>query len=66
MDHVAAIAIGSANMLGAVLLFLLRKPAFYLFVGTVCAGILVAVWETITTNLVEAMPAGALVGSAIN
>jgi hypothetical protein len=65
MDHVAAIAIGSANMLGAVLLFLLRKPAFYLFVGTFCAGILVAVWETITTNWVEAMPAGGLVGSAI-
>jgi len=65
MDHVAGIGIGSANMLGAVLLFLLKIPAFYLFVGALCAGILVAVWETITTNLVEAMPAGVLVGSAI-
>ena len=65
VDYVVTITMGSANLLGAVLLFLLKKPAFYLFVGTFCAGILVAVWETITTNWVAAISPGGLVGAAI-
>ena len=56
---------GLANLIGAVLLFCLRKQAFYLFAIALATNLLMTAWYIVSKGFIAAMPSGGLIGMLI-
>ena len=65
-DYSITILTGTANFFGAITLFLLRKQAFYLFSGALCAGILLTISHTICKGWATAIGGSGLIGMLIS
>ena len=65
LDWGLTILIGSANLLAAIALFLLRKVAFYLFAAAFGTGLLLGVWHAATKGWVAAIGGPGLIGTLI-
>ena len=64
-DYGTTLLTGTANLVGAVLLFLLKKPAFYLFATAFCAGIAVTVYQIFAKKWLGAIGGPGLIGVVI-
>jgi hypothetical protein len=64
-DNIFTIAIGSLNFLGAILLFLLKRHAYYCFLSAFALGILMVVYHIIFKNWLDAIGDPGLVGAVI-
>ena len=62
IDMGLTIFIGISNFIGAVLLFCLRKQAFYFFVFAFALGLLITVWHIFNKGFIAALPSGGFVG----
>ena len=62
IDITLTIILGLANLIGATLLFLLRKRAFDFFVIAFAANVSMTAGHIITKGFAAAMPAGGLTG----
>lgn len=62
-DYTLTIAIGVANLIGAVALFLLRKVALYFFLTALGANLILAAWHGATKGWAEALGGSGLVGA---
>lgn len=65
IDMGLTIFLGLTNLTGAVLLFYLRKQAFYLFTIALAANLLTTLWHIFNKGFIAAMPSGGLMGMLI-
>jgi hypothetical protein len=65
LDYAFSILVGLANLTGAISLFLLRKVAYPLFLGSFIANILMTIWHALTKNLLAAFVSGSAIGMII-
>ncbi len=65
LDLMLSILLCLANFIGAVCLFLLRRPAFYLLTGAWLLGILMMIWHSLSKGWIAAMGALGTVGTFI-
>lgn len=61
-DYTLAVAIGVANLIGAVALFLLRKAALYFFLAALGANLISGAWHGATKGWAEALGGSGLAG----
>jgi hypothetical protein len=70
IDYSLAIVLGSLNLAGAVMLFLLRKIALYLFLTAFALSVVLMLWHVATKGWAEAagaaMSIGALMGYVLS
>jgi hypothetical protein len=70
IDYVPSLVIGTAYLVGAILLFLLKKPAFLLFLITFGVNLVFTVYQIFATNWLSAIGGpglcGAIFGYIIN
>lgn len=59
-DYVATTTLASLNLLGAVFLFLLRKPAPYLFSAAFALNVLFTTWHAMGKGMLSVISAGHL------
>ncbi len=64
-DHGLALLIGAANLVGAVLLFLLRRQASFFLIVALGVGLAATLYQIVAKNWLGAMPNGGLVGAFI-
>lgn len=64
-DIILTLAMGSLNILGAILLFLLRRQAFHCFLTAFSLGILMTVYHIMFKNWLGAIGGPGLVGAVI-
>jgi hypothetical protein len=65
IDYGLTILLGLTNLTGAVLLFLLRKQAFYLFAVAFAANVLMTVWHIVSKGFIAAVSSVGLIGMLI-
>lgn len=65
IDNGLTILLGISNLIGAVLLFSLRKQAFYFFAFPFVVGLMMTIWHILNKGFMAAMSAGGLVGMFI-
>ena len=65
IDYASTIIIGTANLVGAVLFLLLKKPAFHLFATAFSVGLLLTVYQIFTKDWLGAIGGPGLIGAAI-
>lgn len=65
LDYAITILSGSANFLAAIVLFLLKKQAYYLFLGAFCAGVILTILHSISKGWMEALGGSGLIGMLI-
>ena len=65
VDMSLTILIGLTNLIGAVLLFRLRKQSFYLFAISLVANLSMTAWHIFSKGFIAAMPSGGLIGMLI-
>jgi hypothetical protein len=65
VDYGSTLLIGTANLVGAVLLLLLKKPAFHLFATAFGVGLLLTVYQIFTKNWLGAIGGPGLIGAII-
>ncbi len=58
LDYSLSIAIGLADLIGAITLLLLRKIAFYLFLGALTVNLFMSVWHALTKGWIGAIGGG--------
>ena len=64
-DFTLTIAVGGANLVGAVTLFLLRKVAFYFFLAALGTTLMLTAWHWTTKGWAEALGGAGLTGALI-
>jgi len=64
-DNTLTLVMGSINILGAILLFLLRRHAFHCFLTAFSIGVLMGVYQIIFKNWLGAIGGPGLVGAII-
>ncbi len=62
MDHVLTILLGLSNLVGASLLFLLKKESFYFLGFPFVFGVLMTIWHTMTKGFASAIAGSGIVG----
>ena len=65
IDYGSTICIGTANLVGAVLFLLLKKPAYYLFATAFGVVILLTIYQIFTKDWLNAIGGPGLIGAAI-
>ncbi len=65
MDLGLSILVGLTNLFGALLLFFLRKQAFYLFVISLTFNLLITTGQIFNKGFIQALPSGGIVGMLI-
>ncbi len=65
-DHGSTIVIGASNLVGAILLFLLRKQAFHFFVAAFSVGLALTLYQIVAKNWLGAIGGPGLVGAVIS
>jgi hypothetical protein len=55
LDLFLTVLLGLCNLTGAVLIFLLRKSAFYVLAAALILNIFITIWHTISKGYAEAM-----------
>ena len=61
-DYLAGVTNGVLNLTGAVLLFLLRRQAFYFFLSAFILGLLTSLHQILTKNLLSALEPTSWIG----
>ena len=64
-DHGLTLLTCAANLVGAVLLFLLRRQASSFFIAALGVGLSSTLYQIVAKNWLGAMPSGGLVGAFI-
>jgi FtsH-binding integral membrane protein len=65
VDYGSTFLIGTANLVGAVLLLLLKKPAFHLFATAFAVGLVLTGYQIFTKNWLGAIGGPGLIGAII-
>lgn len=65
IDMGLTIFLGISNLIGAVLLFCLRKQAFYFFAFPFALGLFMTVWHIFSKGFIASMPSGGLFGMVL-
>jgi hypothetical protein len=65
LDYALTVATGLLNLAGAVMLFLLRKIALYLFLSAIGLTAVSTLWQAAAKGWVEALGGAGLVGALI-
>ncbi len=65
VDYGSTFLIGTANLVGAVLFFLLKKPAFHLFATAFGVGLVLTIYQIFTKNWLGAIGGPGLIGAII-
>jgi hypothetical protein len=64
-DHASTLVVGISNLAGAVLLLLLRRPAYRFFAGAFALGLLLTLRQVLAGNWLGAIGGAGLIGAAI-
>jgi uncharacterized protein DUF4339 len=64
-DYAISIIAVFVNIAGAVLLFMLRRAAFYVFAGSFAVGLLMTIYNIIAKNWIEAIGIPGLIGAFV-
>jgi hypothetical protein len=65
LDYGSTVVIGALNLVGAILLFLLKKPAFHLFATAFGVGLAFTAYQIVAKNWLGAIGGPGLVGAVI-
>jgi hypothetical protein len=65
IDYVIALATAAVNLAGAITLFLLRRPAPFLFIAAMAMGFIVTGWHVATKGWINAIGGAGLLGAVI-
>jgi len=65
VDYVIALATTLLSLAGAVALFLLRRPAPFLFIAAMAVGFIITVWHVATKGWLNAIGGAGLIGTVI-